>query len=140
MIRNFYRSKLVQYKFNILYLKKLLNHYVKRERTINIFLAIISTGSLVKMNGWLLKKLLTYLVGLRVLSKEMIATVLFSYDELCKDKQVISDKDVYDFVISWKPYWEKDKNYEVCDTIHNLAMLSLISVTHSNLLLDTSLI
>ena len=69
----------------------------------------------------------------------MIATVLFSYDELIRSKQKTSDKDVYDFVMAWKPHWEKEKNYEVCDTIHNLAMLSLISVTHSNLLSDTSL-
>jgi uncharacterized protein YwgA len=70
---------------------------------------------------------------------EMIATVLYSYDELNNGKQKISDKDVYDFVMNWKPHWEQEKNYEVCDTIYNLAMLSLISVTHSNLLLDTSL-
>lgn len=71
---------------------------------------------------------------------EMIATVLYSYDELGKDKKgSISDKDVYDFVMDWKPHWEKEKNFEVCDTISNLAMLSLISVTHSNLLQDTAL-
>lgn len=70
---------------------------------------------------------------------EMIATVLYSYDELNNGKQKISDKDVYDYVMSWKPHWEKEKNYEVCDAIHNLAMLSLVSVTHSNLLLDTAL-
>ncbi len=68
---------------------------------------------------------------------EMIATVLYAYDELKNEKQVISDKDVYDFVMSWKPHWEQEKNYEVCDTIHNLAMLSLISVSHSDLLMDT---
>lgn len=70
---------------------------------------------------------------------EMIATVLYSYDELNNGKQEIRDKDVYDYVMSWKPHWKIEKNYEVCDTIHNLAMLSLISVTHSNLLLDTVL-
>lgn len=70
---------------------------------------------------------------------EMITTVLFSYDELRGSMQKISDKDVYDYVIAWKPHWEKEKDYEVCDAIHNLAMLSLISVIHSNLLLDTTL-
>ena len=70
---------------------------------------------------------------------EMIATVLYAYDELYNEKQKISDKDVYDFVMSWKPHWKQEKDYEVCDTIHNLAMLSLISVSHSNLLLDTIL-
>lgn len=70
---------------------------------------------------------------------EMIATVLYSYDELKSKEQKISDKDVYDFVMSWKPHWKQERDYEVCDTIHNLAMLSLISVSHSNLLLDTTL-
>ncbi len=67
----------------------------------------------------------------------VISTVLYAYDELKKRKQEISDNDVYDFVMTWKPYWKREKNYEVCDTIHNLAMLSLISVSHSDLLLDT---
>lgn len=71
---------------------------------------------------------------------EMIATVLFSYDELAKNESRISDKDVYDFVIQWKPHWKTDKNYEVCDTIHNMAMLSLISITHSDELIDTILV
>ncbi len=70
---------------------------------------------------------------------EMIATVLYSFDELSDGEKRISDKDVYDYVISWKPHWGKEKNYEVCDTIHNLAMLSLISVSHSDLLMDTAM-
>ena len=70
---------------------------------------------------------------------EMMATVLYAYDELKGKKKKISDKDVYDFVMLWKPHWEQEKNFEVCDTIHNLAMLTLISVTHSNLLLDTAM-
>lgn len=70
---------------------------------------------------------------------EMVATVLYSYDELNNGKEKVSDEDVYNYVMSWKPHWKKEKNYEVCDTIHNLAMLSLISVTHSSLLLDTAL-
>ena len=71
---------------------------------------------------------------------EVMATVLYSYDELnAKKTHKISDKDVYDFVMDWKPYWEQEKKYEVCDTISNLAMLSLISVDYSDMLLDTSL-
>ena len=67
------------------------------------------------------------------------STVLYAYDVLTCEKKEISDKDVYDFVMSWKPRWEQEKNFEVCDTIHNLAMLTLISVTHSKLLLDTAM-
>lgn len=69
---------------------------------------------------------------------EMMATVLFSYDGLNDGKQIISDKEVYDDVMAWKPHWKQEKEFEVCDTIQNLAMLSLISVEHSNLLTDTS--
>lgn len=67
---------------------------------------------------------------------EMIATVLFSYDQLAKKKTIISDKDVYDYVLEWKPHWE-EKKFEVCDAIHNMAMLALMNITCSNQLLDT---
>lgn len=67
---------------------------------------------------------------------EMIATVLFAYDQLVKEKGYISDKEVYDYVLDWKPYW-KEKEFEVCDTIHNMAMLALMNITCSNQLLDT---
>lgn len=91
---------------------------------------------------WLAMKKTVDLFG-RVKSTEqaeIIATVLFSYDELKKQKQMISDKEVYDFVLSWKPHWKQNKEYELCDTIHNLAMLSLISISHSDLLMDTVLL
>lgn len=68
---------------------------------------------------------------------EMIATVLYSYDQLKKNNEVVSDKDVYDFVLDWKPYWEKEKEYQVCDTIQNMAMLSLMNITCSNELMET---
>lgn len=70
---------------------------------------------------------------------EMIATVLFSYDELAKKQENVSDKEVYDFVLNWKPHWREVKEFEVCDTIHNMAMLSLMKVTHSQQLRDTIL-
>ena len=68
---------------------------------------------------------------------EMIATVLFSYDQLAKQGGNISDKDVYDYVIKWKPRWKTQKEFEICDTIQNMAMLSLINITCSNQLMDT---
>lgn len=68
---------------------------------------------------------------------EMIATVLYSYDQLSKEQKEISDKDVYDYVLSWKPHWKTEKEYEVCDTIQNMAMLSLMNITCSNQLMDT---
>ncbi len=68
---------------------------------------------------------------------EMITTVLYSYDQLHKSRNTVSDKDVYDYVLSWKPHWARDNEFEVCDTIQNMAMLSLINITHSEQLMDT---
>lgn len=71
---------------------------------------------------------------------EVIATVLFSYDQLAKKMEYISDKDVYDFVLDWKPHWKGEKEFEVCETIHNMAMLSLMKIAHSQQLMDTMLV
>ena len=71
---------------------------------------------------------------------EVVATVLYSYDDVSKNEKLVSDKDVYDYVMNWKPHWKEEKDFEVCDTIHNLAMMSLIKVKHSDELMDTMLI
>ena len=71
---------------------------------------------------------------------EMIATVLYSYDQLIKEKQEILDSDIYEYVLKWKPSWKEEKDYELCDSITNLAMLSLIQIKHSGKLRDTILI
>ena len=55
-------------------------------------------------------------------------------------KEYISDKDVYDFVLDWKPHWKGEKEFEVCETIHNMAMLSLMKIAHSQQLMDTMLV
>ena len=71
---------------------------------------------------------------------EVIATVLFSYDQLAIKMENISDKDVYDFVLDWKPHWKGEKEFEVCETIQNMAMLSLMKIAHSKQLMDTMLV
>ncbi len=71
---------------------------------------------------------------------EMVATVLYAYDELKGRNNSVRDIDVYDYVISWKPHWKEEKSYMLCDAIHNLAMLSLIAIEHTDLLIDTLLI
>lgn len=63
---------------------------------------------------------------------EMIATVLYAYDQLALSEAIISDKDIYDYVLNWKTHWKQEKEYEVRDTIHNLAMLSLMKIVHDN--------
>jgi hypothetical protein len=71
---------------------------------------------------------------------EMIAMVLYSYDQLVKEKACVSDKEVYDYVLDWKPHWKEEKEFEVCDAIHNMAMLSVMKVSHIGELMDTLLI
>lgn len=71
---------------------------------------------------------------------EMIATVLYSYDQLIKKKEYISDKDVYDYVLDWKPHWKDVKDFELCDTIHNMAILSFVNISCSGELMDTMMI
>lgn len=71
---------------------------------------------------------------------EMIATVLYSYDQLAQERDVISDKDVYDYVLDWKPHWKTEKEFALCDTIQNMAMLSLMNVSCSGELMDTMLV
>ena len=71
---------------------------------------------------------------------EMIATVLYSYDQLAKEKETISDKDVYEYVLEWKPRWKAEKEFELCEAIQNMAMLSLMKITCSGDLMDTMLV
>ncbi len=68
---------------------------------------------------------------------EIVATVLYAYDQLAGLRENISDKDVYDYVVEWKPHWKVEKEFEVCDTIHHMAMLSLMNIVHSQQLMDT---
>lgn len=68
---------------------------------------------------------------------EVIATVLYSYDQLVKEKESVSDKEVYDYVLDWKPHWKEEKEFELCDAIHHMAMLSFMKISHSSKLMDT---
>lgn len=69
---------------------------------------------------------------------EMVATILFSYDQLKKEDPNISDKDIFDYVVEWKPHWKEQKEFEMCDAIQNMAMLSLINITCSQMLMNTA--
>lgn len=63
---------------------------------------------------------------------EMISTVIFSADELLKTNKSITELDVYNYVISWKPKWESEKGRDISETIRNLAMLKWLNVSPSN--------
>ena len=54
---------------------------------------------------------------------EMIATVLFSYDKLIEKNKVTTEKEIYEYVIKWKPHWVS-KQYDIESTIRSLSMLN----------------
>ena len=58
---------------------------------------------------------------------EMVATVLFSYEELENAGGEIKDTDIFNHVLSWKKKWVGKKEDEVTDTIQNLSSLGWIS-------------
>ena len=71
---------------------------------------------------------------------EIITTVLYAYDQLALQNKPVVDKEVYDYVLNWKPHWKEEKEFELRETIQNLAMLSLMNVECSGELMDTLLI
>ena len=54
---------------------------------------------------------------------EMIATILFSYDELKEESHNVRDIDVYNHVLGWKKKWIGQKEDEITRTIQNLSSL-----------------
>lgn len=60
---------------------------------------------------------------------EMIATVLFSYDQIEKNGQP-TEQQVFDHVMGWKPRWKETKNQEVVVTICDLSSLGWMKPRH----------
>lgn len=59
---------------------------------------------------------------------EMIATVLFSYDELIIGGLLtVTEKQIFDHIIKWKPRWKKTREEEIINTIESLSILGWIS-------------
>ncbi len=65
---------------------------------------------------------------------EMVATVLFSYDELLNSNGTPSDRDIFDHILSWKPRWKGQKEAEIIKTIYSLSALSWMSPIYSGTL------
>lgn len=57
---------------------------------------------------------------------EMIATVIFKYDELKERTNLVSEQNVLDGVLLWKKRWIGVKEEEIKGTIRDLAMLGWI--------------
>ena len=60
---------------------------------------------------------------------EMVATVLFAYDELMAQKP--SDYDVFQHILSWKKRWKGEKESEIVDTIFHLTSSGWINPAYS---------
>ena len=62
---------------------------------------------------------------------EMVATVLFSYDELRENSSSVKDVDILNHVLSWKRRWKDNKEAEICSTINSLSSLGWMSPIRS---------
>lgn len=58
---------------------------------------------------------------------EMMATVMYSYDQLARDKESISEDDVLREVLAWKKHWTGIKEEEIRSTVRHLTMLRWIN-------------
>ena len=63
---------------------------------------------------------------------EIIATVLFSYDELCGKNNQVTEKQIFDYVITWKPHWKGDKEADIINTIGSLSELEWMAPDYSH--------
>ena len=52
----------------------------------------------------------------------MIATVLFTYDEFCRNEQP-TEQQIYDHILQWKPRWKGIRDQEIQNTICELSAL-----------------
>ncbi len=57
---------------------------------------------------------------------EMMATVMFAYDELKKVNNIVTEQDVFNYVLDWKKHWTNEKEDEIKSTIRNLLILGWI--------------
>lgn len=58
---------------------------------------------------------------------EIMATAMYSYDQLAKSKEVVSEDDILQDVLAWKKHWIGKKEREILSTVRHLAMLKWIT-------------
>lgn len=68
---------------------------------------------------------------------ELVTTVIFAFRTLSLEYSSLSEMDIYNYVLDWKPHWKDSKSEELSDTIRNLAMLQWISPFYSESLPTT---
>lgn len=64
---------------------------------------------------------------------EEVATVLYASRTLKKNNNNVSEKDLYDYILTWKRKWDSDeKKSMIANTIRNLEMLNWLKLTYSD--------
>ena len=58
---------------------------------------------------------------------EMLTTVMYAYDSLCVNNPDVTEADVLQFVLEWKPHWNSSRTEYIKRTINSLEMLALIN-------------
>ena len=58
---------------------------------------------------------------------EMMSTVIFAFDEIAKGGNIPTEEEIYSYIISWKPRWKANKDYEIISTIKDLSELQWIT-------------
>lgn len=69
---------------------------------------------------------------------ELIATVLFSYDELSRQKTPITETEVFNHVLKWKRRWMGEKEAAIVATIRSLSEMGWMHPDASHDTLSTS--
>lgn len=62
---------------------------------------------------------------------EMIATVLFSYDELLESNLSVTEGQIFEHVLKWKPRWKNKKSAEIVEAISDLSILGWMTPTRN---------
>lgn len=90
---------------------EIINRYEKKiEKTVDLFCRIKDTSQ-----------------------AEEVTTVFYSIRKLKETKSRVSEDDLYNHILSWKPHWDtEEKKQAIASAIRNLAMLRWISVEFSS--------
>lgn len=57
---------------------------------------------------------------------EIIATIIYAFEQLSNKNNNVTEKMIYEYVISWKPHWKGDKDNKILNLISELACLDWI--------------
>ncbi len=71
---------------------------------------------------------------------ELISTIIFSFEILSNDNLDVTENDVYEYILEWKPKWKEEKEEELQAAIRALAAFNFISPKYSENFLSTDVL